>query len=195
MIVRIIIILVCITFFINGCNSLISQYFGTHKLRTFDMEKAVKEGIGDSDFVSLDNAWLNGDFVFQASEYPNTPGVIIYPVLTAEQKEQRSKGERVKPAFIAWSADFHSPCVGENNCIEPRVAAVSGVVREVPKDRQVGIDKLDAKGYIGLEEAVFINHGEEPAPWYWNALMMLIPAIIAVGMEAIFNRKKVANDA
>lgn len=159
------------------------------------MEQAVKEGIGDSDFIGLDNACLNGDFVFQESEFPNSPGVIIYPILTVEQKEQRNNGEKVKPAFIAWSADFHSPCVGENNCIAPQLATVMGVVREVPQDRQIGIKKLDDKGYIGLEEATFINHDETPLPWYWNTLMMLVPAMIAVGMEAFYNRKKTANNA
>ena len=118
MIVRIIIVLICVSFFINGCNSLISQFFGTHKLRSFAIEQAVRDGIGDSDYVQLEGAYLANHFVYQESEYPNTPPIIIYPVLTDEQAAQYKAGQQVKPAFIAWSADFHSPCVDSLNCLQ-----------------------------------------------------------------------------
>ena len=193
MIIRIIIILVCVTFFINGCNSLISQFFGSHKLRVSDYELAAKEGIGDADFIELENTYLSGDFVYQESEYPNTPGVIIYPLLTAEQVKKREQGQKVSPSFIAWTADFHAPCVEENNCINSGIKSIKGVVREVPKDRQEGIQKLESLGY-DVGEVNFINDGQEPVLWYWNALTMLIAAGIAVGLEAYYNRKNKHED-
>ena len=190
MIVRIIIVLICVSFFINGCNSLISQFFGTHKLRSFAVEQAVRDGIGDSDYVQLEGAYLANNFVYQESEYPNTPPIIIYPVLTDEQAAQHKAGQQVKPAFIAWSADFHSPCVDSLNCLQEGAQNVTGVVRDIPKDRLQGLEKLEAKGFAITEEAQVINHGQDPVPWYWNLMMMLGAAALAVGMEALYFKRQ-----
>lgn len=189
MIVRIILILVCISFFINSCNSLVSQFFGTHKLRTLPITQAQQEGVGDADYLELEDVSLSGDFAFQASAYPNSPGIILYPVLTPEQAEQRAQGQDVTLHFVAWTADFHSPCVDEGNCISAGTQNLRGVVREIPEDRLPGLDKLRAQGYVIKERVVTINQGEAPIAWYWNALAMLGAAAFAVGMEAYYNRK------
>jgi len=193
MIVRIIIILVCVTFFINGCNSLISQFFGTHKLRTYDVETVEKEGVGDSDYINLSSAQLNGDFVYQESEYPNEPGVIIYPVLTKAQVEEKDNGKIVKPSLIAWTADFHAPCVQSQNCIPKGVQSITGVVRDIPDNQLPGLEKLQKQGYEIGAQVTFVNQGEAPLAWYWNGLIMLGAAAIAVGVEAYWSGKKTRN--
>jgi hypothetical protein len=191
MIVRIIIVLICVMFFINGCNSLISQLVGTHKLRTFEVEVAAKDGIGDSDYINIADAVLSEDFVYQPSKYPGEPGVIIYPVLTEEQARKKSDGAAVKPAMIAWTADFHAPCVDSNNCVTAGTQAITGVVRNLPKGQQEGMEKLEAKGYDLTGNVAVVNQGEAPVAWYWNGLIMFAAAAIAIGMEAYFaNRKK-----
>ncbi len=190
MIVRIIIVLVCIVFFINGCNSLISQFFGTHKLRAFEMEQIVQHGIGDSDYIEIPDAWLSGEFVHQTSEYENDPPILLYPLLSAEDWQKQQRGEPVSPSLLAWTADFHSPCVEENNCIEPGQQAVRGVVRELPDGNQGALQKLREKGYEISPSVKVINHNQAPLAWYWNLSMMLIPLGLAIGMEAWYNRKK-----
>lgn len=190
MIVRIIIVLVCVVFFINGCNSLISQFFGTHKLRDFRMEEIQKEGIGEADYISVPDAWLSGAFVYQPSEYESDPPILLYPVLSAEEWKKRDMGQSVRPVMLAWTADFHLPCVEEGNCVEPGQQSLRGVVRELPEGNLAAIQKLEAKGYEIGSNVKVINHDQAPLAWYWNLAMMLIPLGLAIGMEAYFNRKK-----
>jgi hypothetical protein len=190
MIVRIIIVLVAVVFFINGCNSLISQFFGTHKLRTFDMETVKEEGIGDADYVELDGAYLSGEYVHQPSQYEGEPPILLYAVLTAEELQQRQNGATVTPSLVAWTADFHYPCVDEGNCLEAGPVPFRGVVRDIPDANEGVVAKLKDKGYeIGPRVAV-VNHGQAPIAWYWNLLMMLGPFGLVIGMEAYYNRKK-----
>ena len=61
MLLRYLILFGGIVMMITGCNSLISQQFGTHQLRTVNMQDAVANGLGDADFIELDGAIL-GEF-------------------------------------------------------------------------------------------------------------------------------------
>lgn len=182
MIIRIVIILLCLVFFINGCNSLISQFFGTHKLRTFTMGEVLSTGLGDADYVEISGAHFNGDFVYQAASDTSSPPIILYPVLARD-----SAGQRV--ALLAWSADFHSPCVEAGDCVLTGERKLRGVIREVPSENQEAFKILKARGYDWPALVPVVNEGEAPIAWYWNALVMLAAAGFALGMEAIYNRK------
>ncbi|MCO6476579.1 MAG: hypothetical protein J5I94_08150 [Phaeodactylibacter sp.] len=189
MIIRLLIILGCVVVFINGCNSLISQNFGTHKLRIYSMEEVQQSGIGDADFIEINGGLLSGDFVFKAAKSPANPGVIIYPVLTEEQLEAHSRGAAVTPEIIAWTTNFPSQCVEAGNCIESGPVTLRGIVRDLPKDRQ-GQGQLVEKGYGLSENAVFVEYGQEPLAWYWNLLMMAGAAAAIFGIEAYSHRQR-----
>jgi hypothetical protein len=188
MIIRLLIILSCVVVFINGCNSVISQHFGTHKLRAYTIEEALQNGIGDADFIELNGAWLPGDFVYKAAKNPNNPGVIIYPVLSAEQQQARDNGQPVKPGIIAWTTNFPSECVEAGNCILPEQLSLRGIVRDLPKDRRAAY-LLQAKGYQISENALLIEHGRSPLAWHWNALMMM-GAVLAILLVEAYNQRK-----
>ncbi|MEQ8706418.1 MAG: hypothetical protein RIC19_20975 [Phaeodactylibacter sp.] len=183
MIVRIIIILLCLVFFINGCNSLISQFFGTHKLRSFEMSTVVNSGIGDADYVEISGARLEPVFVHQEAEEPGSPPIILYPVFAKEGPSQQ-------PVLLAWTADFFDPCVAADTCIAAGTRTLKGVVRPIPDANLAGLDQLREKGYRWEEPILTLNENEAPVAWYWNALMMLGAGIVAIGMEAFYNRKK-----
>ncbi|MBV6652812.1 MAG: hypothetical protein KI786_03600 [Mameliella sp.] len=183
MIVRIIIILLCLVFFINGCNSLVSQFFGTHKLRAFDMSEVEDKGIGDADFVDISGAKFDPVFVYQEAEEPGSPPIILYPVFS-------ENGAAKQPVLFAWTADFFDPCVEADSCITAGTRNLKGVVRPIPDANLGALDQLREKGYTWEEPITIINENEVPVAWYWNALMMLGAAIVALGMEAIYNRKK-----
>lgn len=189
MIVRIIIVLVCVVFFINGCNSLVSQFFGTHKLRSFSMKEVQQGGIGDADFIDVPDAYLSGEYVHQPSQYEGDPPILLYAVLSAGQLERRQQGEPVAPALIAWTADFHYPCVEAGDCLEAGATYLRGVVREIPDANEGALDKLRGKGYDIAPDVRVVNHGQAPIAWYWNALMMLVPLALALGMEAYYFKK------
>lgn len=189
MIIRLLIILGCVVVFINGCNSLISQHFGTHKLRGYTMEEVQQTGIGDADFIEVSGALLSGDFVFKAAKSPTNPGVIIYPVLSDGQLAAHRRGETVSPDIIAWTTDFPSECVVAGNCIKAGPVSLKGIVRDLPNDRQ-GQGLLEEKGYRITEEAIFMEHGQSPLAWYWNLLMMAGAAMAALGIEAYGHRRQ-----
>lgn len=183
MIVRIIIILLCLVFFINGCNSLISQFFGTHKLRSFDMAEVAQKGIGDADYVEIRSAEFKADFIHQEATEPGSPPVILYPVFAEGRADQN-------PVLLAWTADFFDPCVEADTCIAAGTRTLRGVVRPLPDANLAGLDRLKEKGYSWEEPLIVINENEAPVAWYWNALMMLGAGLVAIGMEAFYNRKK-----
>ncbi|HMQ49755.1 MAG TPA: hypothetical protein PKA00_19700 [Saprospiraceae bacterium] len=182
MILRIVFILVCLVFFINGCNSLISQYFGTHKLRSFSINEVLKEGIGDSDYVEISDAWLSGDFAYTHGKIKEESGLILYPVLSQAQLQAKQQGEKVQVQVIAWTADFHSPCVDEKNCIQAGSSTLKGVVRDLPQDRRKP-ELLQPMGYELADNVLYVNHDQAPLPWYWNAGMMLGAALIIYIVE------------
>lgn len=183
MIIRIIIILLCLVFFINGCNNLVSQFFGTHKLRSLTMETFVREGVGDADYIRIDGAYLDGAFVYQQPEEAGYPPVLIYPVLAASEAGSRA-------ALLAWTADFFDPCVDSGDCIAKGKRSLKGVVQPLPREYLEGLAELEAMGYEWPEPPVMVKENEAPVAWYWNALMMLGAAAVAIGLEAIYNRKK-----
>lgn len=189
MIARIIIVLVCVVFFVNGCNSLVSQFFGTHKLRSFSMEQVQREGIGDADYMEIPDAYLSGEYVHQPSQYEGEPPILLYAVLTEAEMQRRQNEETVAPSMIAWTADFHYPCVEEGNCLEAGAASVRGVVRGIPDANEGALDKLRGKGYDIAPDVRVVNHGQAPIAWYWNALMMVVPLALALGMEAYYFKK------
>lgn len=189
MIVRIIIVLVCVVFFINGCNSLVSQFFGTHKLRSFSMEQVQQEGVGDADYIEIPDAYLSGEYVHHPSQYEGEPPILLYAVLTAQQLERRQNEEPVTPALLAWTADFHHPCVEEGNCLEPGPVKIRGVMRDIPEANDGVMQKLRGKGYEIGPAVRTVNQGQAPIAWYWNALMMLVPLALALGMEAYYFKK------
>ncbi len=187
MIIRLLIILGCVVVFINGCNSLISQNFGTHKLRVYSMEEVQQSGVGDADYIEVNGALLSGDFVFKAAKSPTNPGVIIYPVLSEKQLEAHSRGEAVTPDIIAWTTDFPSQCVDAGNCIKAGQVKLKGIVRDLPKDRQ-GQGQLVDKGYKVSDGVIFVEYGQQPLAWYWNLLMMIGAAAAIFGIEAYSHR-------
>lgn len=182
MIVRIVIVLVCVVFFINGCNSLISQFFGTHKLRAYTMQEVAGPGIGDADYIRLEDARQNGTFVYQEAEEKGAPPVILYPVFAPDTAKK-------EPLLLAWTADFHRPCVEAGDCITAQVGPLSGVIRPIPDQNLKAVDLLKAKGYDIPSHLPVINTGEAPVAWYWNALMMLGAALIAFAIEAAYHRR------
>ena len=128
MIIRLLIILGCVVVFINGCNSLISQHFGTHKLRGYTMEEVQQTGIGDADFIEVSGALLSGDFVFKAAKSPTNPGVIIYPVLSDGQLAAHRRAHRVDPAqeAVAFAGEEGARAAQAHGHVGAQVVALQG---------------------------------------------------------------------
>jgi hypothetical protein len=174
-----------IVFFITGCNSLISQFFGTHKLRTFTAEEVAEKGVGDADFVEISNVWLTGDYLIVPPRTSADRAVLIYPAVTQAQLALIDSGAVVAPLFIAWTRDFDASCDNEQNCIPRQQLSVRGVVREMnPSKNRANL--LPAEHYHITGELKYVEAGRAPLPWYWNLLMM----VGGIGLAVFYEYRK-----
>jgi hypothetical protein len=181
--------LFCIVFLINGCNSLISQFFGTHKLRTFSMEQALSEGIGDSDYVTLTGAWQSGDYIVVPPRTGADKAILIFPILSNEQMRNVEAGKKVKPVVIGWTKNFSLDCDLENTCAPRLQKEVSGIVRDMQQQKNKA-HMLATDKYELPEEVVYLEVDRQPLAWYWNLLMILGSFGLAYVIEARANRRK-----
>jgi hypothetical protein len=170
--VRLIAILIAMVFVINGCNSLISQFFGTHKLRTFTMDQVLEEGLGDADYVSIEHAWQTGDYLVVPPRTEADKAVLLYPILSAGQLDSLDAGRAVQPRIIAWTKEFDLACDEETLCAPRSEVNLSGIIREMNKTKKRAHMLPEVK-YRLPENVIYLEEGRQPLAWYWNLLMML----------------------
>jgi len=187
--VRLTAMLLCIVFFITGCNSLISQFFGTHKLRVFTMEETITTGVGDSDFVELIGAWQSGDYIVVPPRTDADKAILIYPLLAESQIEALKAGKQVKPRIIAWTKNFSMACDDEKNCVPLMPVAVQGVIREMRQQKNQA-HLLPVLKYQLPDNVEYIEVGRQPLAWYWNLLMVLGGLGFAFYIESRANREQ-----
>ncbi|NUO03772.1 MAG: hypothetical protein HUU01_24425 [Saprospiraceae bacterium] len=188
MLFRFIVVLGCIVLFINGCNSLISQNFGTHKLRTYTMEQVVRDNIGDSDFIEVTGVWQSGDYIHAPGGRTSKKPIVLYPLLDRAQLTALDSNQVVQPAIIAWTEDFSPDCVQQNNCIERKEITLKGIVREIPNEKDRS-DQFSAARYKLPENVIFVEVDKAPIEWYWNLAMMVGAVVLAFLLERSSFRK------
>ena len=135
MLFRLIAVFACVVIFINGCNSLISQFVGTHKLRFYEMGEVVQNGLGDADYVEINNAWTTGDFIYAPPVRTQKKGLIIFPVLSEQQMKAFEKGEIVEVQLMGWSEDYSKECLEAQNCMPKQKMKLIGIMRDIPKEK------------------------------------------------------------
>lgn len=187
--VRIIAILFCVVFLINGCNSLISQFFGTHKLRDFTMQSVWEEGIGDSDYVKIEGAWQSGDYIVVPPRTAADKAVLIFPLLTKDQLAAAEAGQVVEPRIICWTRDFSLNCDEENTCAPRAEVEIQGIVREIRRQKNKA-HMLATNKYRLPENVDYIEVGQAPMAWYWNLLIVLGSLGIAFIIEYRANKQR-----
>lgn len=187
---RLVIILVGIVFMINGCNSLISQNFGTHKLRVLDFNEVVAEGLGDADFVELNEAEIAETYIVGPRLNANGKDYHLHPILTETQLEAYERGETVRPKVVGWFKIPYPACVDNGDCMaDPN--AIRGLVAD-PGDDQNPVHEWADKRIELPEDVVYLQLWETPLEWYWNLLMFLGGIGVAIGVEAYYQQKQKA---
>lgn len=191
--VRLTAILLCVVFFITGCNSLISQFFGTHKLRSFTMDSVLTEGIGDADFVKLTGAWQTGDYLVIPPKNRADKAILIYPLLTEAQITAVESGEIVAPRIIAWTKNFSLDCDDENTCAPRQVIDAQGIVREMRREKKKA-HMLPSNKYRLPDNVDYIEVGRSPLAWYWNLLMLVGGVGLAFYIESRAAKQRQASN-
>lgn len=190
--VRLIAILFCIVFFISGCNSLISQFFGTHKLRNFKMEEVLKTGIEDSDYIDIKGAWQTGDYIIVPPKNESDKFTLIYPLLSKDQVKSLEQGEQVQPRIIGWKKVTSIECDEDHSCAPKMKIKAEGIIRQMRKQKNKA-HMLAADRYQLPDNVSYMEMDRTPLSWYWNMLMMLGGLGIVFFIETRANRKKQTN--
>jgi len=159
-------------FFITGCNSLVSQLFGTHKLRSFSMEEVLAEGIADADYIEVSGAWQSGDYVVVPKLNASDKPILIYPLLSEAQLQQLEAGQKVRPQIIGWTKNFDPACDDAGTCAPKGPVSIKGVVREM-RSAKNQVDALPQDKYTIPELVNYVEVDRAPLAWYWNVLMMV----------------------
>ena len=110
-VLRLIIVLSGIVLMVNGCNGLLSQFFGTHKLRTFSAETALREGVGDADFVAFTDCYTTGRFTVGPALHDTDKDILLYPLYSSAQADSLQNGLTVTARLIGWETIYDPSCV------------------------------------------------------------------------------------
>ncbi|MDX1943069.1 MAG: hypothetical protein SFU99_21070 [Saprospiraceae bacterium] len=188
MLYRLIIVLGSVVLFVNSCNSVISSFTGTHKLRKFTMEQIEQKGVGDSDFVEITGVWVPGDFRHAPPRQGERKGVVQYPAMSRERYQEWQNGDSVRTSVIVWTQGFDPNCVQRGDCVTPGQKTIRGIVNKMPKSKNK-LKELPAKYQIP-ERAIFIETERAPLAWYWHLALMGVAVLLGVGVEFIYSRRR-----
>lgn len=186
--IRLLIVLAGIVVMINGCNSLISQQFGTHKLRVLQVQDVLDNGLNDADFVQLQGGQLTENYLIGPALRANDEDYHLHAILTPAQQLRYDQGETVQAGIIAWYKIPYQDCVKNGDCMPPAPRTIQGLVTE-PTDKKNPISQWTAQRITLAPEVIYLQLWKEPLAWYWNLLMFLGGLGTALFVEARRNRK------
>ncbi len=188
MLYRLIIVLGCLVLFVNSCNSLISGFTGTHKLRTFTMEEVEQEGVGDADYVEITNAWRTGYYEYAPPRKGEKAGAIQYPVVSQERMMQLDSNLVTRIAVVAWTQAYDPACVDKGTCATKGPATIKGIVRKIPRSKNKV--KEFPENYDVSQYAVYVETDRAPLEWFWHAGLMGLAILLGVSTEYFYNRRQ-----
>jgi len=174
---------------INGCNSLLSQFFGTHKLQTYRTATALQAGVGDADFVSLTESYTTGRFVVGPALHDTDKDILLYPIFSTAQADSLERGLDVTAGIIGWETNYDPPCVERGDCVAAGSRTQTGLIRE-PNPRKNRAEALSREQVRIAERPLFMEIDREPLAWYWNLLMFAGGIGMAFAVEAYFARRR-----
>jgi hypothetical protein len=183
-----------IALMITGCNSLISQNFGTHRLRTLDAATAAAGGLGDADYVQLTNAIIGEAFIVGPALRSSDKDYVLRPILDPEQAAAWKNGATVTTNLVAWSETTDPACTKSPGCPPAVAEAVIGLLSE-PTSRKNPVSQWSGQRIELAPATTYLQLNEKPMVWYWNLLLFLGGLGLAIVPEARrFAKRKPEND-
>ena len=176
MIYRLIIFLVCTVAFINGCNSVISNFAGTHKLRQYTLSEIAKTGIGDADYIEITDASVSAEFTHIPGDKNFRRDLLIFPIVP----NTGATGNKLH--MIGWVKKFDSDCLKQNNCSQLIKDPLRGLISDV-KRVKANLNQLQQRYEFEENEIVYIELERSPFPWYWSMAIMITAVLIILVME------------
>ncbi|PHI21036.1 hypothetical protein CEQ90_04970 [Lewinellaceae bacterium SD302] len=183
------IVLLGIVVMINGCNGLISQNFGTHKLRTVALQTVLDSGMGDADFVRLEEAELTDNYLIGEALTDDDEDYHLHAILTPEQAAAYTAGEKVTAGMVGWYKIPYEDCVKNGDCQYGNQGFVEGLITE-PTDRKNPVESWPRHNIELAEEVIYLQLWKAPLAWYWNLLMFLGGLGVAMLVEGRYQYRK-----
>ncbi len=174
---------------ITGCNSLVSQNFGTHALRAIPASEATVAGIGDADFVEINGVDFAPPQLTRPADNPKNGRYVLRPLLTAAQIELWNGGATVATSLVGWFKSTDPACAGREPCLPYTGTQIIGLVNE-PAVNKNPVGEWPAQRINLVEPVVYLEVGQAPLAWHWNLLMFLGGAVLAFLPEALRFRKR-----
>ena len=170
---RLTVLFVGVVLMITGCNGLLSTGFGTHKLRTLTAEQAVRNGVGDADYVALSGGYLRQDDAIQFERNGHTYRVV--PFVPSDQSEETAR-------LAVWY---------EGEGIEPtQGGSVRGTVEPLSLDGSVTLNAWTAATFVDGGPQLMIHLNERPTAAWVLWLMLIGGLLLAVVPEAVQHRSR-----
>lgn len=184
MLLRYLVLFGGIVMMITGCNSLISQQFGTHRLRTVDVATAASGGLGDADYVALTGAVLGEAFIVGPALRSSDKDYVLRPILTPEQTIAWKNGSTVITNLISWTETTNPACTQPPGCLPPAADPIIGLLSE-PTWRKNPIEQWGGQRIqLSADNIIYLQLNEKPMAWYWNLLLFLGGLGLAIVPEA-----------
>lgn len=183
MILRYLVLFGGIVMMITGCNSLVSQTFGTHSLHELSAAEATAEGVGDADYVSV-KGLVPAEYAIclPVSGWLGNYYAISRPLLTPAQAKASSEGKTVEVSIIGWFKSEHESC---DLILEDPTAEVEHIGLVNPPNVAADVlKKLSSKNFKLRKPVVYLQLAEKPMAWYWNLILMISGILLAVLPEA-----------
>ncbi|MEO0733225.1 MAG: hypothetical protein AAFZ52_10350 [Bacteroidota bacterium] len=172
-----------IVLMITGCNSLISQQFGTHRLRTLPIVEVQEQGVGDADFIEVVGTRYGAAYVLDSALLTGEKHNIFRPLLTEGQHKRWAAGETLVVNLIGWYETTDPTCLEAPACPPDAARPVRGLVDEPSARRNPVADWAEQR--ITLSDNVtYLKLNEKPLAWYWNLALFLGGLLLAILPEA-----------
>lgn len=183
MLLRYLILFGGIVLMITGCNSLISQNFGTHRLRTLDVTAAASGGLGDADYVQLTNAVIGEAFIVGPALRSSDKDYVLRPILNQKQATSWQNGSTVTTSLVAWTETTDPACTTPPGCPPAADDPVIGLLSE-PTPRKNPASQWQDQRIELAPSTTYLQLYEKPMAWYWNLLLFLAGLGLAIVPEA-----------
>ena len=184
MILRYLVLFGGIVLMITGCNSLVSQNFGTHRLRTLDVSEATALAIGEADFVEIAGAEIGKAFVTSSGKDLGGKATLCRPLLSPEEQSEWEGGATVSTALIGCFKTANPACLTDPECLPYTGRQIIGLIGEPAEVEELSL-QWDGQRIVLENSVVYVQLGEQPQAWYWNLLLMVGGICLALIPEAI----------
>ncbi len=152
------------------------------------MDYVEQNGIGDSDYVEIKDAWTTGEYRFAPPRKGERTGALQYPVVSQERYERLDSNLETRIALIAWTEAYDPNCLEQSNCVKAGKTTIKGVVRKMSRAKNK-VDEFPAI-YEVAPRAIYIETDQAPLAWFWYLAFMGGALLVGIGTEYIYNRRQ-----